>query len=145
MLQNREQVFERIINNIDRFIGKSDEDFDSICQYLFNSETFANKNEIECETALDMFENDPEIDWGINTAKHKGVWAALAVIRECEETEYGEINTDLTNPVDVSNMIDYIRGNTVFADAMNKSGLDWADEPTAENIAKFKEALTNGR
>lgn len=74
MLQNREQVFERIINNIDRFIDKSDEDFDSICQYLFNSETFVNKNEIECETALNMFENDPEIDWGINAGKRRGVW-----------------------------------------------------------------------
>lgn len=140
MLENKEQVMDRILNNIDRFEGQQT-DFDTIMQELFNSEEFSNTDTVESISALDLFLNDPDIDWGIDSGNRRGVWAALYIIKDYEETDLGEVSTDWSDPNDVANMIDYIRGNTVFSDILDDANLNFDDEPTKENIAKFKEAL----
>lgn len=140
MLENKEQVMDRILNNIDRFEGQQT-DFDTIMQELFNSKKFSNINTIESISALDLFQNDPDIDWGIDAGKRNGVWAALYIIKDYEETDLGEISTNWSDPNDVANMIDYIRGNTVFGDILDDANVTFDDKPTKANIAKVKEAL----
>lgn len=140
MLQNEEQVIERILNNIDNY--DEDVDFDTIKQNLFNSQEFATYDEAENEYYLEHFKNDPDIDWGIKTKRH-GVFGAIDVIIRFEEDDFGEVNTDLSDPDDVANMIDYIRGNTIFDQALYESGVELDDMATKENIEKFKEAFNN--
>ena len=144
MLENKEQVMDRILNNIDYFEGQQT-DFDTIMQKLFNSKKFSNTDTIESMGALDLFQNDPDIDWDIDSGNRCGVWAALYIIKDFhwfyEETEFGEISTDWSDPNDVANMIDYIRGNTVFSDILDDANVTFDDKPTKANIAKVKEAL----
>ena len=43
-----------------------------------------------------------------------GVFDALAEVKEYEENEFGEVNTDLTNSEAVANMLEYIIGDNVM-------------------------------
>ena len=69
------------------------------------------------------------------------MFGAIDVIIRFEEDDFGEVNTDLSDPDDVANMIDYIRGNTVFSDILDDANVTFDDKPTKANIAKVKEAL----
>ena len=78
-----------------------------------------------------------------------GVFDAIGVIIEYEKDNFGEVNTDFTNPCDVANMLYYIVGEEVLCDLFDGCELwneVWNDEATEEtNKALIQWLKENGR
>ena len=55
-----------------------------------------------------------------------GVFDAIGVIVKYEKEEFGEVNTDFTNPCNVANMLYYIVGEEVMSDMFDGCEL-WED------------------
>ena len=73
-----------------------------------------------------------------------GVFDAIGVIVEYEKDNFGEVNTDFTNPCDVANMLYYIVGEEVLCDLFDGCEL-WGevrdDEATEETNNDFVQWL----
>ena len=78
-----------------------------------------------------------------------GVFDAIGVIVKYEKDNFGEVNTDFTNPCDVANMLYYIVGEEVLCDLFDGCELwdkVWNDEATEEtNKALVQWLKENGR
>ena len=78
-----------------------------------------------------------------------GVFDAIGVIVKYETEEFGEVNTDFTNPCTVANMLYYIVGEEVLWDLFVGCELwdkVWNDEATEEtNKALVQWLKENGR
>ena len=78
-----------------------------------------------------------------------GVFDAIGVIVEYEKGEFGEVNTDFTNPCAVANMLYYIVGCELLYDLFDGCELwneVWNDEATEEtNKALVQWLKENGR
>ena len=78
-----------------------------------------------------------------------GVFDAIGVIVEYEKGEFGEVNTDFTNPCTVANMLYYIVGYELLYDLFDGCELwneVWNDEATEETNAALVQWLRdNGR
>ena len=78
-----------------------------------------------------------------------GVFDAIGVIVEYEKGEFGEVDTDFTNPCTVANMLYYIVGYELLYDLFDGCELwneVWNDEATEEtNEALVQWLRDNGR
>ena len=122
-LQNAEEygepdfecLFDAMVNNCDYIIGT-----------------------YEASQALGTFKNDEKLD-GYETDLN-GVFGAIELVKQYESDQFGEVHTPLDNPEKVANMVEYIRGETLFNEALNKASLDMDSETTKQNTKKFIEA-----
>ena len=78
-----------------------------------------------------------------------GVFDAIGVIVEYEKDNFGEVNTDFTNPCEVANMLYYIVGGEVLCDLFDGCEL-WDEVRDDEATKETNEALVqwlkeNGR
>ena len=134
MLQNKEEVLDEILDRVEDYEGS---DFDTFENEVFNDDE-RNMYYNEAKDELEKFVSDEDLD-GYETTD--GVFGAIELIKEYESTEFGEVNTDFSNPCDIANMIDFIRGGNVFGEVMEKAGLDMDDDISAENLKLFKETV----
>ena len=134
MLQNKEEVLDEMLDRVEDYEGS---DFDTFENEVFNDEE-RNMYYNEAKDELEKFVSDEDLD-GYETTD--GVFGAIELIREYESTEFGEVNTDFSNPCDIANMIDFIRGGNVFGEVMEKAGLDMDDDISAENLKLFRETV----
>lgn len=132
MLQNKEEVLDEILDRVEDYEGS---DFDTFENEVFNDDE-RNMYYNEAKDELEKFVSDEDLD-GYETVD--GVFGAIELIKEYESTEFGEVNTDFSNPCDIANMIDFIRGGNVFSDVMEKADLDMDEDISAENLKLFKE------
>ena len=110
-----ECLFDAMINNCDYIIGT-----------------------YEAAQALETFKNDKKLD-GYETDLD-GVFGAIELVKQYESDQFGEVHTPLDNPEKVANMVEYIRGETLFNGALDKAGLTMDSEATKQNTKKFIEA-----
>lgn len=134
MLQNKEEVLDEILDRVEDYEGS---DFDTFENEVFN-DSERNMYYNEAKDELEKFVSDEDLD-GYETTD--GVFGAIELIKEYESTEFGEVNTDFSNPCNVANMIDFIRGGNVFGEVMEKASLDMDDDISAENLKLFKETV----
>lgn len=134
MLQNKEEVLDEILDRVEDYEGS---DFDTFENEVFNDDE-RNMYYNEAKDELEKFVSDEDLD-GYETTD--GVFGAIELIKEYESTEFGEVNTDFSNPCDIANMIDFIRGGNVFGEVMDKAGLDMDEDISAENLKLFKETV----
>lgn len=134
MLQNKEEVLDEILDRVEDYEGS---DFDTFENEVFNDEE-RNMYYNEAKDELEKFVSDEDLD-GYETTD--GVFGAIELIKEYESTEFGEVNTDFSNPCDIANMIDFIRGGNVFGEVMEKADLDMDDDISAENLKLFRETV----
>lgn len=134
MLQNKEEVLDEMLDRVEDYEGS---DFDTFENEVFNDEE-RNMYYNEAKDELEKFVSDEDLD-GYETVD--GVFGAIELIKEYESTEFGEVNTDFSNPCDIANMIDFIRGGNVFGEVMEKAGLDMDDNISAENLKLFRETV----
>ena len=78
-----------------------------------------------------------------------GVFNAISVIVKYEKEEFGEVNTDFTDPCKVANMLYYIVGEEVMSDMFDGCEL-WDEVRDGEAMAETNKALVqwlkeNGR
>lgn len=130
MLQNKNEVLDVIIDNIEDYIGS---DFET-----YEDETFNQASNIytrEAALDLDKFVKDDATDYE-DTTLDSGAFAAIQLVQAYEQDNFGEINTDLTDPCKVADMIDYIRGTRVFEELLSEADFELDDEITEENAKK---------
>lgn len=92
----------------------------------------------EAAQALETFKNDKRLD-GYKTDLD-GVFGAIELVKQYESDQFGDVSTPLDSPEKVANMVEYIRGETLFNGALDKVGLTRDSEATKQNIKKFIEA-----
>lgn len=130
MLQNKNEVLDVIIDNLEDYLGS---DFET-----YEDETFNQASNIytrEAALDLDKFVKDESVDYE-ETTLDSGAFAAIQLVKAFEENELGEVNTDLTDPCKVADMIDYLRGTRVFEELLNEADFDLDDEITEESAKK---------
>lgn len=133
MLQNKNEVLDVIIDNLADYEGS---DFETYEDETFNQES--NIYTREAALDLDKFVKDDSIDYE-DTTLDSGAFAAIQLVQAFEESELGEVNTDLTDPCKIADMIDYIRGTRVFEELLNEADLELDDEITEESAKKVIE------
>ena len=133
MLQNKNEVLDTIIDGLMDYEGS---DFETYEDETFNQET--NIYTREAALDLDKFVKDESTDYE-DTTLDSGAFAAIQLVKTYEQDELGEVNTDLTDPCKVADMIDYLRGTRVFEELLNEADLDLDDEITEENAKKVIE------
>ena len=133
MLQNKNEVLDVIIDNLEDYLGS---DFETYENDTFNTER--NIGTREASLDLDKFVKDDATDYE-DTDLDDGAFAAIQLVQAYEQDELGEVNTDLTNPEQVADMIDYIRGTRVFEELLNEADFELDDEITEENAKKIIE------
>ncbi|NLA52658.1 MAG: hypothetical protein GX860_11155 [Alcaligenaceae bacterium] len=77
-----------------------------------------------CDLHHELFNTDYYIIYTHEAKKaleEYGVWEAIAKVREYEQDNFGEVYTDLSNPVKLINMLYYIIGEEVLFEMMNDS------------------------
>lgn len=133
MLQNKNEVLDVIIDNLEDYLGS---DFETYENENFNQES--NIYTREAALDLDKFVKDDATDYE-DTVVDCGAFAAIQLVKAYEQDELGEVNTDLTDPCKVADMIDYIRGTRVFEELLNEADFDLDDEITEESAKKVIE------
>ena len=81
-------------------------DFDDLFNAMFNSDYYI-IGRYEASKALEDFGNDEKLD-GYKT-DFDGVFGAIGVVEQYESDQFGEVSTQLGDPEQVANMIEYIR------------------------------------
>lgn len=133
MLQNKNEVLDVIIDNLEDYISS---DFET-----YEDETFNQESNIYTRKAaldLDKFVKDDATDYE-DTVVDSGAFGAIQLVQAFEENELGEVNTDLSDPCKVADMVDFIRGTRVFEELLNEADFDLDDEITEENAKKVIE------
>lgn len=130
MLQNKNEVLDVIIDNLADYEGS---DFETYEDETFNQES--NIYTREAALDLDKFVKDDATDYE-DTTLDEGAFAAIQLVKAYEQDELGEVNTDLTDPCKIADMIDYIRGTRVFEELLSEADFELDDEITEESAKK---------
>lgn len=133
MLQNKNEVLDTIIDGLEDYLGS---DFETFENDTFNTER--NIGTREASLDLDKFVKDDATDYE-DTDLDDGAFAATQLVKAYEMDLDGKVSTDLTNPEQVADMIDYIRGTRVFEELLNEADFDLDDEITEESAKKVIE------
>lgn len=137
MLTNEYFTKDEIIETLQSARDYDVDDFDELFNDLFNQDYYI-IGTYEASQALETYKNDEKLDG--YTIDLDGVFGAIELVKQYESDQFGEVSTQLDNPEELANMVEYIRGETLFNEALNKSGLDMDSETTKHNIKKFIEA-----
>ena len=130
MLQNKNEVLDTIIDGLEYYLGS---DFETFENDTFNTER--NIGTREASLDLDKFVKDDATDYE-DTDLDDGAFAATQLVKAYEMDLDGKVSTDLTNPEQVADMIDYIRGTRAFEELLNEADFELDDEITEENAKK---------
>ena len=133
MLQNKNEVLDTIIDGLEDYLGS---DFETYENDTFNTER--NIGTRKAALDLDKFVKDDATDYE-DTDLDDGAFAATQLVKAYEMDLDGKVSTDLTNPEQVADMIDYIRGTRVFEELLNEADFDLDDEITEESAKKVIE------
>ena len=137
MLENEYFTKDEIIETMQNAEDYRADDFDELFNDLFNSNYYI-IGTYEASKALETYKNDEELDgYKIDL---DGVFGAMELVKKYEFDQFGDGYTQLDNPEELANMVEYIRGETLFNEALNKAGLDMVSDTTKQNIKKFIEA-----
>ena len=140
MLTNEYFTKDEIIETMQNAEDYSADDFDELFNYMFNSDYYI-IGTYEASEALETYKNDEKLD-GYETALN-GVFGAIELVKQYESDQFGDVSTPLDNPEKLANMVEYIRGEMLFCEALSKANLDMDNETTKQNIKKFIDATKN--
>ena len=118
------EIKETLLDNLDGYKGIEDYYFDNVFDDLFNSDYYI----IGYREAADALEK-------------YGIFNALEEVQQFDVENFGEWNTDYTDPEKVANMLEYIHASKYMQDVLDRAGLELDDETTTENVNKFIETL----
>lgn len=119
-----EEIKETLLDNLDVYEDIDSYTFEDVFNDLFNSDYYIIGYR-EAEDAL----------------KEYGIFKALEEVQEFDVENFGEWDTDYTDPEKVANMLEYIHASEYMQDMLNRAGLDLSDETTTENVNRLIETL----
>lgn len=134
MLEKEYFTKDGIIETLKKAEDYSVDSFDDLFNSMFNNNYYI-IGTYKASKALETYKNDETLD-GYETALD-GVLGAIELVKQYESDQFGEVSTLLDNPEELANMIEYIRGESLFGETLNKAGLDFDSETTKENVKKF--------
>ena len=137
MLINEYFTKDEIIKTMQNAEEYGEPDFECLFNAMINNDDYI-IGMYEASQALETFKNAEELD-GYKTDLD-GVFGAIELVKQYESDQFGEVHTPLDSPEKVANMVEYIRGETLFNEALNKASLDMDSEATKQNIKEFIEA-----
>lgn len=136
MLENEYFTKEEIVEAMENAEDYSVDDFDELFNSMFNSDYYI-IGTYEAAKALETYKNDEELD-GYKTALD-GVFGAIELVEQYESDQFGEVSTPLDDPEKLANMVEYIRGENLFGEALSKADIDMDSEASNQNVEKFIE------
>ena len=119
-----DEIKETLLDNLDGYEGINSYTFEDVFNDLFNSDYYIIGYK-EAEEAL----------------KEYGVFKALEEVQEFDVENFGEWDTDYTDPEKVANMLEYIHASEYMRDMLGRACLAMYDETTTENVNKFIKTL----
>ena len=119
-----EEIKETLLDNLDGYEGIDSYTFDDVFNDLFNSDYYI----------IGYREAEDEL-------KEYGIFKALEEVQKFDVENFGEWDTDYTDPEKVANMLEYIHASEYMQDMLNRAGLDLSDETTTENVNRLIETL----
>lgn len=134
MLENEYFTKDEIVETLENAAEYGASDFDELFNDMFNSDYYI-IGTYEAAEALKTFKNDENID-GYETCLD-GVFGAIELVKQYESNQFGEVSTPLDDPEKLANMVEYIRGENLFYEALNDASLDADSATTEENIKSF--------
>ena len=143
MIKNDTEVFsgQEILDNIrDNIQDYEGSYFDDLFNGLFNSD-YCIIGTYKAGKELEKYVNNEDLD-GFTTMLN-GVFGAIDLVKQYEENNYCEVNTDLANPEQVANMVEYIRAENVLNIVLDDAELDISDAIDENNIKTVLVAIKN--
>ena len=134
MLTNEYFTKDEIIKTMQNADEYGADSFDKLFNDMLNRDYYI-IGTYEAAEALGTFKNDEELD-GYKT-NLDGVFGAIELVKQYESDQFGDVPTQLDDPEKLASGVEYIRGETLFNEALNKAGLDMDSETTKQNIKKF--------
>ena len=119
-----EEIKETLLDNLDVYEDIDSHTFEDVFNDLFNSDYYIIGYR-EAEDAL----------------KEYGIFKALEEVQEFDVKNFGEWDTDYTDPEKVANMLEYIHASEYMQDMLNRAELDLSDETTTEHVNRLIETL----
>lgn len=115
-----------------------------LVNYALNGMDNINEGQYACDLHNELFNRDYFIigyaaaeKWLIDNV---GIFAAIEEIREYEQSNFGEVNTDFSSSEKVVNMYAYIKGEEILADCPTLQE-KWNERLSAEDIEQIKAEL----
>ena len=118
------EIKETLLDNLDGYEGIDSYTFDDVFNDLFNSDYYI----VGYQEAADAL-------------KEYGVFKALEEVQRFDVENFGEWNTDYTDPEKIANMLEYIHASEYMQDMLDRAGLYLEDETTTKNVNKLIETL----
>ena len=137
MLVNKYFTKDEIIETMENAEEYGESNFDSLFEAMFNRDYYI-IGTYEASEALGTYKNDKRLD-GYDVILN-GVFGAIELVKQYESDLYGEVSTPLDDPEQVANMVEYIRSETLFDEALTNAGLNRDSEANKPNIQKFIQA-----
>ena len=134
MLENEYFTKDEIVETLENAAEYGANDFDELFNDMFNSDYYI-IGTYKAAEALKALTNDENID-GYKTDLD-GVFGAIELVQQYESDQFGETSTPLDDPEKLANMVEYIRGENLFYEALNDAGLGADSATTEENIKSF--------
>ena len=134
MLKNEYFTKDEIVKTMQNAKDYSVDSFDDLFNSMFNTNYYI-IGTYKASKALETYKNDERID-GYKTDLD-GVLGAIELIKQYESDQFGEVSTPLDNPERIANMIEYIRGESLFGEALSNAGLNPDSETTEKNLKNF--------
>ena len=137
MLTNEYFTKDEIIEAMENAEEYGDPDFECLFDDMVNNNDYI-IGTYEAVQALGTFKNDKKLDG--YTTDLDGVFGAIELVKQYESDQFGDVSTPLDDPEELANMVEYIRCETLFDEALNKADLTIVSEATEQNTQKFIEA-----
>ena len=137
MLTNEYFTKDEIIEAMENAEEYGDPDFECLFDDMVSNNDYI-IGTYEAVQALGTFKNDKKLDG--YTTDLDGVFGAIELVKQYEFDQFGVVSTPLDDPEELANMVEYIRCETLFNEALNKADLTIVSEATEQNTQKFIEA-----
>lgn len=137
MLINDYFTKDEIIEAMENAEGYGDPDFECLFEDMVSNNDYI-IGTYEAVQALGTFKNDKKLDG--YTTDLDGVFGAIELVKQYEFDQFGVVSTPLDDPEGLANMVEYIRCETLFNEALNKADLTIVSVATEQNTQKFIEA-----
>ncbi len=139
MLEQEYFTREQLVEVLQGATDYGADDFDELFNDMFNSDYYI-VGKYEAAKALETFKNDEVLD-GYTTSLD-GIFGAIELVKHYETNLFEQLPTPLDDPESVANTVEYIRGEHVFNEVLDRAGLEFDSAATEENVQKFIKAAT---
>ena len=99
-----------------------------------------------CDLHYEIFNTDyfcNSVKDAKNYLENYGVFEAIKEVREYEKFNFGEVTTDISNPVKLINMLVYIKGEEVLNNSKTLTNDYWNEYVPSEEYKNIIEEIEN--